>query len=720
MGVFLNATMIGLAVITALGLLWLGRRRLNVSRSQPQIQILGAYSPVLTWLRNQLAGRPNTTMSENGTWVERFSRASSALLNPQAVVVEWIIIVVWGLFIGQKYLNTNPTIWPAGYGLGIKLIGHQFWINLKQCGLCALWNGGINGGHPAFADLFGSQFHPLIVLPTLIWGVINGLKFGLVGTMILAGLGQWWIARALDLGRAARVWSGLLAVVGGHLATQQWEGNFGLSLAFASAACVIAASIALAKAPSHRKAVVLAIMGAVFILSGQGYIQAGLVAWAPAVLFLLLNKTRAERTHVLREFVIAVGLSLLLTAFVIIPTIHYWPNFTKDASSDPTFAFAQPVEYIFLNFLIRDGAYFQTANVLGKPATADLPFVGWIPILFGWLSLRFAKVRDVPALGFLTTGAIVTILLTGAVPQRWISNWSPYALWLKNVWVFSGLAVVPILAIGAFGLDRVLQLKWPNVQLAVDTNHSAEFKFDTKWLLIIPLAAAVWMSYGFANGFMVTQDLSKMYTQYISHYHTPTTEWVSPPFAEPVWTQPGLDNGFKLTNQEFSGSRWAGRDLPPAYLISVRGDLASTKPFEQVDAIDQLPVYRIPLNEYAFVTYADGTIQPCQGHATGGFITVNCVTDRDGMLTVTENVWGGWNAWLDGHGVPVLTRVDANARWLGAVALAGPHTYVFEFLPWDAFLGLLVTLLGTGLAAYFWFARRESAPGHPAEERSLA
>ena len=67
-----------------------------------------------------------------------------------------------------------------------------------------MWNGSIQGGSPAFADIHGSMLHPLVILTTLLAGVPNGAKLALAGALLMAGLGQWWLGLELGL-RVQRV-----------------------------------------------------------------------------------------------------------------------------------------------------------------------------------------------------------------------------------------------------------------------------------------------------------------------------------------------------------------------------------------------------------------------------------------------------------------------------------------------------------------------------------
>jgi hypothetical protein len=59
------------------------------------------------------------------------------------------------------------------------------------------------------------------------------------------------------------------------------------------------------------------------------------------------------------------------------------------------------------------------------------------------------------------------------------------------------------------------------------------------------------------------------------------------------------------------------------------------------------------------------------------------------VLHVEENSWEGWYAWADGDRVELLPAERLSVR-----ALPGEHSYRFRYLPWDAALGLLLTLAG--------------------------
>jgi uncharacterized membrane protein YfhO len=90
--------------------------------------------------------------------------------------------------------------------------------------------------------------------------------------------------------------------------------------------------------------------------------------------------------------------------------------------------------------------------------------------------------------------------------------------------------------------------------------------------------------------------------------------------------------------------------------------------------------------------------------ARGGNIQIDCNADASGVLTVHENMYNGWGATRDGNGASLQGN-----RWLMVDAPAGAHHYEFRYRPWDAFLGLGITLLGLTAAVLIWVR-------HPARE----
>ena len=55
----------------------------------------------------------------------------------------------------------------------------------------------------------------------------------------------------------------------------------------------------------------------------------------------------------------------------------------------------------------------------------------------------------------------------------------------------------------------------------------------------------------------------------------------------------------------------------------------------------------------------------------------------------------GWKAWQEDSRTELF-----DGTWLSVAAPAGEHTFHFRYLPWDVFLGLLLSAAGWGLAIF--------------------
>lgn len=133
--------------------------------------------------------------------IRRVARASQppprgirALLQHRQSLIEVSLILMWAMWVGQAYFNFDPHAWPFGSEFGLSVQSYFAWQNLTQCGDCAFWNGALNGGAPTLVELHGAIAHPLVVIPTVLWGAINGLKIAIVGSLAMAGVAQWWLA----------------------------------------------------------------------------------------------------------------------------------------------------------------------------------------------------------------------------------------------------------------------------------------------------------------------------------------------------------------------------------------------------------------------------------------------------------------------------------------------------------------------------------------------
>src|SRR5262249_5957952 len=142
--------------------------------------------------------------------------------------VELLLIFCWTMLIVAPYANMSLLEAPRGIEYYTLIQSNHVWTRFTECGWCALWNGSVRGGAPAFVDPHASLLHPLVIVTTLLFGVINGSKLALIVIFFMAGVAQWWLLRVLGVGQIARLWAAGMAVAAGFLAAQMSEGLFSM------------------------------------------------------------------------------------------------------------------------------------------------------------------------------------------------------------------------------------------------------------------------------------------------------------------------------------------------------------------------------------------------------------------------------------------------------------------------------------------------------------
>lgn len=613
---------------------------------------------------------------------------------------ELLILLCWTLVVVRPYLNMDPTLIPSGREYGSAIQTHTFWIQLRECGVCALWNGNVRGGHPALVDPYGSFLHPLVAVTTLGWGVINGSKVALAGAFLMAGLAQWWLARELSLSWAARMWTAMLAVAAGTLAGRMEIGVFGIVLSTAACSLVFPALLRVNRLGTTRSIVILGITLALALVAGQGYMQIGL-AFVLLAALLLLPWDRTHAIAAFRRYGLAVGLALCLGAIFLAPFIHFLPQFVKD--TDPTFATAQPFAYVPVNLVIADHRFYLS-DALSKLPYPYLytNYVGWLPILLAILGLRGA--RDPwgrRVVRFLACAAFLALWLASAGPLRGLIKALPFP-WvvdqvtgIRHPSLIAGLAVLPILGLAGIGLDWLLTLSWPKLRLftgVVDSGNNV-VSFDTRWILLVPLLMAILSAKSAGEPWLGTVHLDPSTAKVVDALRTSDLQWVNAPFGEHPFQLVAVEKGLKLASG-IQTWNWKDRPYPEPTLEAHREGIPQGMTLSQRESV--IPIYEAGSGrEYASVTQDGQGRSICEATGHGGDIDVACATPQAGVLTVKENRWSGWHAEVDGKRSQLLA-----GQWLAVNLPAGEHIVRFRYRPWDVPLGLAITLMGAILALY--------------------
>lgn len=618
------------------------------------------------------------------------------------------VIIIWAIFVGRAYLNLDPLAWPWGREFPSVIETHYIWTNLPKCGACVFWNGFSHGGAPAFADMQGSMLYPVVIFFTLIVGPLSGAKLTLITSLIIAGCAQWWLAKVIGFGRIARVWSGLLAVVGGQLAGRMELGTFGLLVSTAACSLILAPGVALGLTGKRRYAILLGVALGLALLSGQGYLQFGL-AFSIIPAFLIFLPYREQRFKRLwKEYLLAGFLALLIAGIFLIPMIHFYPNVVKP--EDPLFSIAQDLKFIPLNHLI-DNVDFYNSTIL-KPTPYPymyVNFLGWIPILLAILAWRFISRSGFRLLLFFLVALILVYLTASADILKLLTRVLPIFAGVRNIPLMAGLANPLILGLSAWGLDALLHIKWPKLGLIIsDRSTYISGANIFKLILAIPLIWSLREAYVFGQNWLTTVKSDPTLIQKTAYLKTNVSEWVNLPFGDHEWMIPGSEGNLKISGAVRAWS-WKDRQDPPVYQEATTTAVDPSTPnlIRVVDGVYYLSHFE---NEYAFIQSGDQKIT-CKAKAVGGNIDVQCPLSPKGQLIVYENNWTGWYASMDQTPIPLL-----NSDWLSTDASAGKHTYHFRYRPWDVWLGIFLTVVGFVLNLVLWVrAGRSNFPsGDPA------
>jgi hypothetical protein len=617
-----------------------------------------------------------------------------------AILLEFCALLAWAMVLCWPYLDLDQRVMPNGREFGMAIQPAFIWTLFPRCGACVLWNGFVNGGNPAFVELHGVVLHPLVIITTLIWGGVNGAKIALVASFALAGWAQWWLARVLGLGRVARLWSGALAISAGHLAGRMNVGVFGVVLSTAACSLLLPPMIDLALRGRRRTAIVLGALFALALVGGQGYLQIGvIIAVVPAVLLFVLASPK--RRMYWKEFALAGILGLLLAGVFVVPVIHFWPNLAKDI--DPAFSSVQPVEYLPLNLVIHDAFFYTQPGILSKLPYPYLyvSYISWVPIVLALVAIRLTPRRDLPLHACMGL-AIVLLYLASSLGNAALRNrlGTTFLASVRNPPLIAGLAVPLILAIAAWGLDRLRVKSLPSITFYPSSEHAGKPLFTLplgQGVIMLALLWALFSTYTFDRVWMGTTTESPEIGTVLERLRTPTTQWVEPPYGEHYWTPPALLRGLKITTITRPWY-WKDRPVPLPYTRSFRNADDPLAPSSST--VEGVMIGALPQNQYALITGDDQPI-PCEARAMGGNIDVTCTSHKPGRLIVQENMWTGWYARRDGTSVPLH-----EGTVLSVDAPAGTHHYAFRYRPWDVWLGLGLTFVGIALCVWLW--RKES------------
>lgn len=614
------------------------------------------------------------------------------------IIVELVILFVWAMVISKPYLNMDVRVIPAGSEFNSAIQTHHLWTRAQECGWCAMWNESVRGGYPAFVDIHGSALHPLVIVTTLLWGVINGSKISLFLSFWLGGMAQWWLSRELKVSALARVFTAGIAISGGHITSRMELGAFGVVLSTVMVSLVFPAVLYVLRRKDNKSIVIFAIILASAILSGQGYMQVGLVLMSPAFLVLLWQDRFDSRLW--GKFSRAISIAMLLAAPFLVPFLHFSSQIVKE--TDIQFSSAQPLVYMPLNLVIDDPFYYRnnTFDKLPYPhLTAN--FIGWIPVALAVIGVIRANSENRRIIIFMLTGILLVYLTASGILLKSIALIYPGIGGVRHPTQISGLAVPLLLVLASYGIDTLENMIRPIRWGSRSKETSAtKYRLSLFWVLIFPLLGlGLLQTYNFSAHWLSTVRIEPRVYELINALKKPSLDWVNPPYGEHIYVQPAIEAGLKISPGSMTW-KWRDREFPSASLEANRVGPPSENSV-QVNFVDGITIYERTDNPYAAI-YSGESVYPCLASGTGGKIRIECDAPQHGLLIVQENMWTGWQARQDGQRIELL-----DSQYLEVSVSTGRHIYQFNYLPWDVPTGIVFSLAGILICLRVWRLRKK-------------
>jgi hypothetical protein len=621
------------------------------------------------------------------------------LMNTSRKLVVTILELLPSLFLASyicsPYLDFRKNYFVSGYEYILVTISHYIWDYFPKCGNCVLWNGYLNGGMPAFAEMHGAVLHPLVILTTLLWGVTNGSKIIAFVSLIISGIATWWMAKELDTSRLSRIWISLLGVIGGHIIGRLESGNIVLVLSVASASLIFPMILRINKKITSRRIAILALLMAFTWLSGQGYIQIGVVVgWFPAFIFLFYQTNNNKQ-----EKLLAFGKSLLLSIFLsgiwVLPTLHFFSQVDKFTMVD--FKSLQPFNNIPLDLVISDpGLYTQSYLGMDGFPYEHINYIGWIPVIFSIIAAFFALKKDHKrTVGALLLSILLVMIISSRGVMLFLKDYIPFVMKFRALSVATSLMVPPILGLAALGFDRVYELEWPRIMKYNPEEIQPSLSISLKWLILLPVMLLSFKDIiPFAQNYIHLRNIQVSEND-LAFLQVSDTQWVTPPNNDWFPTLMAESRKVIMTDRPWV---WKDRQRLSGYLQLV----SNPNNDELEDRISREKDFDVLKHQKEFYSsiLAGDEITNCNAIAAGGNINVTCNSPKSGILTVHDYQWSGWYAWVDGKPQPILS-----GDWLSVDAPAGNHVYSFRYRPWDVYAGLGLTIIALGIVFFMIYKK---------------
>lgn len=363
--------------------------------------------------------------------------------RPKAFEVSLILVALW---IATGHLRDwSPELRIDGaelsYLLNSGIIAGEV---LQRTGSIPLWNPFMgSGGEPLLENPFSFVLNPLMSVPVMALGFVQGPKVGLLIHVVLLGLGGWALADQIGLRTPGRVLLALLLGGAGSVTGMMGKGFYQMALSLAYVPWVLTGLLGTLRGSGRRSTAILVVSSALMIFAGTFWYVLPTAIGAGLLTLVTVVQRQANRftldAAALRRLLLAGVLLLGLSAVRLLPQIAHH-NLVE-----------HPREYFdwepfpFMGMFVQ---YFKPVTYTGTMNDQAIFFHHTLPLAFAF---------------FLVGMSVVTVGLE-PLRKRWrIVIPAAFLLLFFTVWAQGG---VPIIRWLYFNFTLLMQWRFVSRMMA--------------------------------------------------------------------------------------------------------------------------------------------------------------------------------------------------------------------------------------------------------------
>jgi hypothetical protein len=759
------AIVIILAALLDLGLMiWLRQAQDRRVKGDGQVRVFGVVSPVLSWINRKGWGADNMEQepeigdqdsgdelvvedvnSESSQETPPLEPVGESLTSPSPAEasayhmtpsgrwrwVEWLVIFTgvtlfcWGILDLRSLTSLPGNEADVFQALDWTLVN-----SLRHYGAFPLWNPYIMSGIPYVGDPMLHVYNPLVTLPVLLFGVKAGFKLALYLSFLAGAFGMWWLGSILGMRGPTRVWMALMFAFAGQPTARFFQGQYLFVLGFAWIPWAVGSLFQVVRKHRLRDIALAVIFMALLFFSGNAYYPFYMLIMALIFGLVMLPQLQRRKPYIKVEWrptwaYLLVGLLAVgVIAIQLLPTAEFWPRVSKDMKLEGSHSLAQ----IFLDYTSKD-TYREDAYSIMPAREEFYAYIGLIPFLaLCLLPLAFWK-RDRKILFYFILILLFMLLWISVDHLPWRD------LFVNSKWLLQFRHLLRSLVIGSFaliilagyGLDTLWVAFYNSLISAKKQGKPAQTQQTLSYAGLGLLV--LFMALGVLDIFSTNQQYLRTYASYLPGYrvmrwvrqndlgdyyvrHNPNNAWQDATISNnlrylDVWyhfadvrTLEGAVNQRPVIAEPYYITQ---SQAEPAPVQGGAEQIAAVEKYNIYELKDSLPLAFVVSKAELAKSGEAGQLQrqdvtPVLPHfSSPGHAEVIAEGHGDELLVLLVTHYPGWVVRMDGE----KQEVQNVSGYLAVEVPPGPHQFEFVYAPRTFYAGLVISLLATGVCAYF-------------------